>query len=73
MTIPIERAALPAWTNLDVDGDGQTDPTTVLDPSKLNSLQFFIAAQAGVGFDYDVCISDWQWVDANDQTVIPAD
>lgn len=73
VTIPLERAALPDWTNLDVDNDGQPDRDTLLDPTRLNSLQFFIAAQVGIGFDYDVCISDVQWVDANDQTVLPAE
>ena len=65
------NAALPAWTNLDVNDDGSPDPDVPFDPAFLNSLQFFIAADRYTPFDFEVCISDVQWIDAAGEPVYP--
>jgi hypothetical protein len=73
VTLPLSRAKLPAWTLLDVNADGEPDPDTILDASKLNSVQFFVAAQQGQNFDFNVCIRDLQWTNADGETIIPAE
>lgn len=60
----------PAWTNLDVDQDGNPDTTVPFDPTQLNSLQFFVVANTYSGFDFDVCISDVEWITAEGDVVI---
>lgn len=61
----------PAWTNLDVDEDGTPDTDVPFDPTQLNSLQFFMVAQTFSGYDFEVCISDIQWINAAGEVVLP--
>lgn len=71
--LPIGAAALPAWTRLDTNNDGAPDPETTLDPSQLNSVQFFLAARPQEEIGFEVCISDLQWLNESGETVIPTD
>jgi hypothetical protein len=61
----------PAWTGLDVDEDGTPDTNVLFDPTQLNSLQFFVVANMHSGFDFDVCISDVEWIDSAGDVVLP--
>lgn len=69
--LELESARLPTWTMFDHDEDGIPDPDTSLDPSRLNSLQFFVASTPEMGFDFEVCVSDFEWLDGDGQVVTP--
>jgi hypothetical protein len=69
--LELESARLPTWTMLDRDEDGTPDTDAPLDPSRLNSLQFFVASMQDVGFDFEVCVSDFAWLDGDGQVVVP--
>lgn len=72
-TLHLEDARLPAWTSLDVDNDGASDPEVPVDLTKLLSLQLFAASQPDGIRDFDVCVSDVEWLDINGNTVLPAE
>lgn len=69
--LELESARLPLWTMFDRDEDGTPDTDTLLNPSQLNSLQFFVASMQDVGFSFEVCISDFAWLDGDGQVVVP--
>lgn len=71
MTEWFDNMSLPSWSDLDDDPDTDDSALFPFDPTRLHSLQFHVVTRPGVEAPYDFCVSDFMWLDADGNEVLP--
>lgn len=64
--LPFDDYALPEWTTLDTDDDGEGNPEVPLDASRLFAVVLLVDSMSG---PFSYCVPSLQWLDADGETV----